>query len=56
MMDGLTLHSLHIGGVSMDDAERKAMRDQIVWLTQELEKASAASSLCATCTRLLIAG
>jgi hypothetical protein len=22
----------------MDDAERKAMRDQIVWLTKELEK------------------
>ena len=39
----LTLHSLHIGGVSMDDAERKAMRDQIVWLTQELEKARRAN-------------
>jgi len=42
-MAGLTLHSLHIGGVSMDDAERKAMRDQIVWLTQELEKARRAN-------------
>ncbi len=39
----LTLHSLHIGGVSMDNAERKAMRDQIVWLTQELEKARRAN-------------
>jgi hypothetical protein len=39
----LTLHSSHIGGVSMDDAERKAMRDQIVWLTQELEKARRAN-------------
>ena len=39
----LTLHSLHIGGVSMDDVERKAMRDQIVWLTQELEKARRAN-------------
>jgi hypothetical protein len=39
----LTLHSLHIGGVNMDDAERKAMRDQIVWLTQELEKARRAN-------------
>jgi hypothetical protein len=27
----------------MDDAERKAMRDQIVWLTQELEKARRAN-------------
>ena len=43
MMAGQTLHSLHIGGVSMDDAERKAMRDQIVWLTQELEKARRAN-------------
>ena len=42
-MDGLTLHLLHIGGVSMDDVERKAMRDQIVWLTQELEKARRAN-------------
>ena len=42
-MVGLTLHSLHIGGVNMDDAERKAMRDQIVWLTQELEKARRAN-------------
>ena len=42
-MAGLTLHSLHIGGVSMDDVERKAMRDQIVWLTQELEKARRAN-------------
>jgi hypothetical protein len=42
-MAGLTLHSLHIGGVNMDDAERKAMRDQIVWLTQELEKARRAN-------------
>ena len=42
-MDGLTLHSLHIGGVNMDDVERKAMRDQIVWLTQELEKARRAN-------------
>ncbi len=39
----LTQHSSHIGGVSMDDAERKAMRDQIVWLTQELEKARRAN-------------
>lgn len=43
MMAVLTLHSLHIGGVNMDDAERKAMRDQIVWLTQELEKARRAN-------------
>ena len=43
MMDGLTLHLLHIGGASMDNAERKAMRDQIVWLTQELEKARRAN-------------
>jgi hypothetical protein len=43
MMAALTLHSLHIGGVSMDDVERKAMRDQIVWLTQELEKARRAN-------------
>ncbi len=42
-MAGLTQHSLHIGDVSMDDAERKAMRDQIVWLTQELEKARRAN-------------
>lgn len=42
-MAGLTLHSLHIGGVSMDDSERKVMRDQIVWLTQELEKARRAN-------------
>ena len=64
-MAGLTLHSLHIGGVNMaepyppipprkksfrdpveidvHDAERKAMRDQIVWLTQELEKARRAN-------------
>ena len=42
-MAGLTLHSLHIGGVGMDDPERKAMRDQIVWLTQELEKARRAN-------------
>lgn len=42
-MAGLTQHSLHIGGVSMDDSERKAMRDQIVWLTQELEKARRAN-------------
>ena len=42
-MAGLTLHSLHIGAVSMDDVERKAMRDQIVWLTQELEKARRAN-------------
>ena len=27
----------------MDDVERKAMRDQIVWLTQELEKARRAN-------------
>ena len=27
----------------MDDLERKAMRDQIVWLTQELEKARRAN-------------
>ena len=42
-MAALTLHSLHIGGVNMDDVERKAMRDQIVWLTQELEKARRAN-------------
>lgn len=42
-MAELTLHSLHIGGVSMDDFERKAMRDQVVWLTQELEKARRAN-------------
>lgn len=42
-MAGLTLHSLHIGVSNMDDVERKAMRDQIVWLTQELEKARRAN-------------
>ena len=42
-MAGLTQHSLHIGDVNMDDLERKAMRDQIVWLTQELEKARRAN-------------
>lgn len=42
-MAGLTQHSLHIGDVSMDDSERKVMRDQIVWLTQELEKARRAN-------------
>ena len=29
--------------IDVHDAERKAMRDQIVWLTQELEKARRAN-------------
>lgn len=42
-MAGQMLLSLRTGGKNMDDAERKAMRDQIVWLTQELERARRAN-------------